>query len=233
MPAAISRLFSGAMSRPPAWAFQLPRAPSASEAAASAPARTSAATRCSSRLSSLFSSRVRLLPIARPWIQYACAYTSDLGKPNSSRSLSLSALRDADSHATHAFQSDQSRASIPAASEPAPSRGTQYAVRRGCSGSGMRRSASSCSSRYSSIGTSAGTASMMPVIAGMDAESPTSRYPAGGSSGSSNLVVPSAMTGTVAPGSAARAQAEAGPAGSCRTTSTANAPVAGSASESV
>lgn len=67
---------------------------------------------------------------------------------------------------------------------------------------------------------------MMPLIAGIDAESPMSRYP----SGSSNGEEPSEVTAIVAPGSAAAAQAEAGPAGSCRTTSTAKVPASSSSS---
>ncbi len=75
---------------------------------------------------------------------------------------------------------------------------------------------------------------MIPLIPGMDAESPISRYPAGCSSGTSKRVEPiSTITAMLAPGATLRAQVDAGPAGSCSTTSTANRPVAGSASERV
>ncbi|CFE35900.1 Uncharacterised protein [Mycobacterium tuberculosis] len=75
---------------------------------------------------------------------------------------------------------------------------------------------------------------MIPFIPGIDAESPISRYPAGCSSGTSNRDEPiSDMTAMVAPGLTVRAHDEAGPAGSCNTTSTAKRPAAGSASEIV
>lgn len=67
-------------------------------------------------------------------------------------------------------------------------------------------------------------------MAGMEAESPISRYPAGSSSGRSKRVLPNGVTGTVMPGCARWAHADAGPAGSCSTKSIAKRPVAASAS---
>ncbi|SKV40896.1 Uncharacterised protein [Mycobacteroides abscessus subsp. massiliense] len=68
----------------------------------------------------------------------------------------------------------------------------------------------------------------MELIAGMDAESPMSRNPAGRSSGTSKRAEPKATTGMVIPGWAAPAHRQAGPAGSWITTSIANSPASAS-----
>ena len=77
---------------------------------------------------------------------------------------------------------------------------------------------------------------MMPLMAGWEALSPISRYPAGrsaGSSGTEKPLDPMTIAAMVAPGATSAAQRDAGPAGSCSTTSMAKWPVAGSDSEIV
>lgn len=67
---------------------------------------------------------------------------SPRGNPNSSRSRVRRFLSDPDSGAIHAYQFDQSRASIAAASEVSPRRGTQWMVARGWATRGISRSVS-------------------------------------------------------------------------------------------
>lgn len=74
---------------------------------------------------------------------------------------------------------------------------------------------------------------MMPLMAGVAAASPISRYPAGGSSGTLKPADPSVITAMASPGFADLAHRDAGPAGSCSTTSIANSPVSGDISDIV
>lgn len=81
---------------------------------------------------------------------------------------------------------------------------------------------------------SCGTAPMIELIAGMDAESPMTRYPAGGfSSGTSNGTELMYIAEMDCPGCACRAHCEAGPDGSWSTKSRAKVPASASASAKV
>jgi len=145
---------SGAMRREPACERQpvevveVRRAAPRLGATGSAAAPSGAAWGRASGASAAGFGSSRSFPIARPWIQYARAFTSVFGNPNSPLSRASTCLSVVDSGAPQAVQSVQSRSSIAAASASVPSeRGAQCTASRGCGASGMSTSSGSCCSR--------------------------------------------------------------------------------------